>query len=452
VFTTHPDPESAFAETLALARRSPFYGRHLAAVDAVPLGDIARLPVTTKDDLRRETPFGMIAVPREELWHYHESTGTTGQPIACWYRKEEFAIMGEAVASWFPEWQPGKIFLDRFPSFAPISFCIESALQRLGGCHIACGNLSWDVPFPRALDFLRTLRPQIIACLPLEMFLLWELAAALGIDRERELDSLEMAILAGAPVPPAMRRIVARDWGVVVREIYGSNETLFLGASCEQGSLHLDTRLFVAEVLDPDTLAPVASGEPGVFTITHLGPKAMPLVRYLTRDMIRVVACACGRAEPAVELLGRQDEIVEYGGKRLFTNEILDCGYQLADAHGSRVFFAVLRDSGIVFRVEVDTTIRALDPAAVRAARDRLGAPLEAEPARRGDLLDPTALVRTPKVYKPTQIADWRKPGRKPASVMEALLEWPKMDLSTALAVLGRVLRTGRRRRALLKG
>jgi phenylacetate-CoA ligase len=450
-YVTHPDAEPLFRETVANARRAPFYADHLRDIGAVSLEEIGRLPLTTKDHLRDATPFGMVAVAREELWHYHESTGTTGQPIACWYRKEEFPIMGEALSRWFPEWTPGKIFLDRFPSFAPISFCIESALQRQGGCHIACGNLSWDVPFPRALEFLRTLRPQIIACLPLEIFLLWELARDLGVDAGREFDSLEMAVLAGAPVPTAMRRIVERDWRVTVREIYGSNETLFLGASCpERGTLHLDTRLFVAEVLDPDTLAPAEPGTPGVFTLTHIGPKAMPLVRYLTRDMVRVIPCGCGRPEPAVELLGRQEEIARWGSRRLYTSEILDVGYRLAEAHDSRIFFAVLRESGVCFRVEVEGG--ALDPRAVRAASEALGVAVTAEPARRGDLLDPTALVRTPKVYKPTQIADWRKPGRKPASVMEALIEWPRMNGSTAFKVLGRIARTTSARRRILRG
>jgi phenylacetate-CoA ligase len=452
VYATHPDAEALLRETVAVARRAPFYGEHLKKSDARSLAELDRLPVTTKDHLRKATPFGMVAVPREELWHYHESTGTTGQPIACWYRKEEFAIMGESVGRWFPEWTPGKIFLDRFPSFAPISFCIESALQLQGGCHIPCGNLSWDVPFPRALEFLRTLRPQIIACLPLEMFLLRELALTLGIDPAREFDSLEMALLAGAPLPGAMRRVVERDWRVTVREIYGSNETLFLGASCQRGTLHLDTRLFIAEVLDPQTLKPVGAGEAGVFTLTHLGPKAMPLVRYLTRDMIRVVPCACGRPEPAIELLGRQDEIAELDGKRLHTADILDCGYDLAEAHGSRVFFAVIRPADVVFCVEVDGPRPVIDARAVRLASDKLGVRVRAEAARRGDLLDPTALVRTPKVYKPTQIADWRRPGRKAASVMEALLEWPKMDAATGLKILGRVMRTRLRRRRLMQG
>ena len=449
MYTTRPDAERLLAETISAARRAPFYARHLAGAEIGSIAEIGRLPVTTKEDLRRATPFDMIAVPREELWHYHESTGTTGEPIACWYRKEEFATMGEAVASWFPEWRPGKIFLDRFPSFAPISFCIESALQLRGGCHIPCGNLSWDVPFPRALEFLRTLRPHIMSCLPLEMFLLWELAHTLGIDPRAELDSLEMAVLAGAPLSGAMRRMVERDWRLQVREIYGSNETLFLGASCERQSLHLDTRLFIAEVLDPATLEPVAPGHAGVLTLTHLGPKAMPLVRYLTRDIIRVLSCECGRAEPAIELLGRQDDVAQYGDRRLYTAEILDAGYDLADAHGSRVFFAVLRESDVVYRVEVESGT--LDPRAITLASERLGVPVVAEPARRGDLLDPTALVRTPKVYKPTQIADWRRAGRKPASVMEALLEWPTMGPGTALKILGRVLRTSSARRRLGK-
>jgi phenylacetate-CoA ligase len=452
VYTTHPDAEALLRDTVELARRSPFYAEHLKGVEARSLSELGRLPFTTKQNLRDSSPFGMIAVPREELWHYHESTGTTGEPIACWYRVEEFHTMGEAVGRWFPEWVPGKICLDRFPSFAPISFCIESALQRRGGCHIPCGNLSWDVPFPRALDFLRTLRPHVIACLPLEMFLLRELALTLGIDRSRELDSLETAVLAGAPLPSTMRAIVERDWRVTVREIYGSNETLFLGASCERSSLHLETRLFVAEVVDPDTRAPVEAGRPGVFAFTHLGPRAMPLVRYLTRDMLRVVPCPCGRPEPAVELLGRQDEIVEYQGKRLYPTEILDCGYQLAEAHGSQIFFAIVRDRGIAFRVEVDGAGRSLDPRALRAAGERLGVPVVGEAAARGDLLDPTALVRTPKVYKPTQLADWRNARRKPASLMEALLEWPQMNAATGLRVLGRVLRTRASRRRLLRG
>jgi phenylacetate-CoA ligase len=248
-----------------------------------------------------------------------------------------------------------------------------------------------------------------------------------------------------------MRRIVERDWNVRVKEIYGSNETLFLGASCERGKLHLDTRLFVAEVLELDGSGAVPDGMPGVLTITHLGPKAMPLVRYLTRDMVRVVTCECARPEPAIELLGRQDEIADYGGRRLYTNEILEVGYELAEAHASRIFFAVLREAGITFRVEVDEPGKGLDVRAVAAARDRLSVPVDGEAVRRGDLLDPGALVRTPRVYKPGQIVDWRTSPRKSLTIMEALLEWPRMGAGTALQVVGRVARTAWRRRALLR-
>ena len=445
-YTTHPDAGTALRETIDLARRAPFYREHLAKIRGETLTD---LPPTTKDHLRSATPWDMIAVPREELWHYHESTGTTGEPIACWYRKEEFRIMGEAVARWFPEFTPGTILLNRFPGFAPISFCIESAIQIRGACHIPSGNLAWDVPFPRAVGFLKTLRPQIIATLPLEMFFIWRLAEALGLDPKRDLDSLETAILAGAPLPPAMKRMVERDWGARVREIYGSNETLFLGASCEKGALHLETSLFLAEVLDPDRLEAVPEGEPGILTITHLGPKAAPLVRYLTRDFIRVVPCACGRPEPAVELLGRQDETASYGGKRLFTSQILEAGYRLAERVGARIFFAVVRESGVVFRIELDDPRRPIEADATAEASAVLGVPVQAEGAPIGDVFDPTALIRTPQVYKPSQVASWIGAERKPLTILENLIRWPSMDARGLVELLSRRWRVAKRRRQL---
>jgi phenylacetate-CoA ligase len=448
-YTTHPDAGAALRETIELARRAPFYRDHLGSVRGESL---QALPFTTKEDLRAASPWGMIAVPREKLWHYHESTGTTGEPIACWYRQEEFGIMGKAVARWFPELGPGTILLNRFPGFAPISFCFESAIQLNGACQIPSGNLAWDVPFPRAVGFLKTVRPQMIATLPLEMFFLWRLAEAMGIDPQRELDSLETAILAGAPLPPAMKRMVERDWGVRVREIYGSNETLFLGASCEKGSLHLETSLFIAEVVDATTLQPVREGEPGILVVTHLGPKAAPLVRYLTRDYVRVFPCECGRAEPAIEQLGRQDEVAAYGGKTLFTSQVLDAGYRLAERSGARIFFAVVKESGVVFRIEREDPRAPIDPEAIKEASAALGTPVFAEGALIGDVFDPTALIRTPQVYKPSQIASWIGAERKPLTILENLIRWPTVDRKGLVELLARRWRVARRRRQLRRG
>src|SRR5688572_11163046 len=86
VYVTRPDADLALTESIALARRSPFYRDHLAAVPAVrSVEELGSLPLTTKQHLRDASPWGMIACDRTDLWHYHESTGTTGEPIACWY-------------------------------------------------------------------------------------------------------------------------------------------------------------------------------------------------------------------------------------------------------------------------------------------------------------------------------------------------------------------------------
>jgi phenylacetate-CoA ligase len=450
-YTTHPDAGAAFDATLELARRAPLYRDRLPALGPGGLERLASLPLTTKEDLRAASPWGLVAVPREELWHYHESTGTTGDPIACWYAKGEFEAMGEAIGRWYPEFSAGKIFLSRFPGFAPISFCIEAGIQRTGACLIPSGNLSWDVPFTRAIAFLKTLRPQILGTLPLEMFFLWRLAESLGVDPARELDSLETVLLGGAPLPPAMRRRIARDWGVRVREIYGSNETLFLGASCERDRLHLDTRLFVAEVLEPNGTEPVAEGTPGIFTLTHLGTKAMPLVRYSTRDVIRVVSCECGRVEPAIEQLGRQDELVTVAGRTLHSADVLEAGYRLVERAGARIFFALIRASGVLYRVEQTDPRRPIPREAIDDARSVLDVPVAAEGVPIGDVFDPTALVRTPQLYKPSQIASWIGAERKPLTILENLVRWPEMDFRTLRDLAGRRLRVLRRRRRLAR-
>lgn len=448
-YTTHPDPAAALAATVDLARRAPFYRDRLPAAAGFSLERLVELPLTTKEDLRKSTPWGLLAVPKEELWHYHESTGTTGEPIACWYRKGELDVMGDKVSRWYPEFSSGKILLNRFPGFAPISFCVEAAIQRSGACLIPSGNLSWDVPFTRAVGFLKTLRPEILATLPLEMFFLWRLAEAMGVDPRTELTSLETALLGGAPLPPAMRRRIEKDWGLHVREIYGSNETLFLGASCEHDRLHLETSLFVVEVLDPEAHRPVSPGSPGVLVLTHLGLKAAPLVRYDTRDVVRVVACSCGRPEVAIELLGRQDELVTIGGTRLSTAAVLEAGYRLVERLDARMFFAVIRPEGVLFRVEVPDPWRALDPAPVAEAASTLGVRTEAEGVPEGDVFDPTALIRTPQLYKPSQIASWIGVERKPLTILENLIRWPKVDLKGLKDLAGRRWRIARRRRQL---
>ncbi|HVM97283.1 MAG TPA: hypothetical protein VMT89_12895, partial [Candidatus Acidoferrales bacterium] len=254
-------------------------------------------------------------------------------------------------------------------------------------------------------------------------------------------------------LPPAMRRVIEKDWNVRVVEIYGSNETLLMGVGCTAGRLHLCHDLLEFEVLDPQTQQPVATGEPGVLTVTSLVHEALPLVRYFTGDMVRVShqPCGCGRPGSTAECLGRYSEALEYGGVRITPYELLDAAYDFADHLDTRIFFIVVLKRGLRLLIEVDNPERCRGSAPERNLVNRLQVPVQVEYVRENEVLDRSALFRGPKIYKPNQIADWRSGGRQPITMMEALLEWPKYDKRTIAHLIKRQLGGRRRRKRYLK-
>ena len=438
-------------DAIERARRSAFYARHLEGVRFD--GDLSRLPLTTKEHLRDASPFGMLAVPAAKAWHYHESSGTTGEPISTWCGLDELRRMAAIVVRMVPELGRDTILLNRFPLFAPVSFVFEEAMRLAGACHIAAGNMTWDVPFDRALGFIRRLGVTAMSVLPLEPILLREVALMQGLDMAEESASLEVIFAGGAVLPPGMRRVLEKDWGARVVEIYGSNETMLMGVGCTQGRLHLCDELLEFELLDPVTNRPVAVGEPGVVTITSLVHEAMPLVRYVTGDYARLTgeSCTCGEPGPVAQVFGRYEEMIEIGGVRAMSYDVLDAAYDFADRFGSRAFFVLVRRRGLHLLVEVPDPAGAADLEAERRLAERIGLPVTVEYLRHNEVLDRTAMFRGPKIYKPSQIADWRGAARKSITIMEALLEWPRYDRSTLYHLALRQLRNARRRRRLLK-
>lgn len=450
---TDGERDQSVRDAIARARRSAFYARHLDSVECDGVADLPRLPLTRKEHLRDESPYGMLAVPPEKAWHYHETSGTTGEPIATWCGLSEVQRMGAIVHAMVPELSTPTVLLNRFPLFAPVSFVFEEALRHAGACHIAAGNLSWDVPFSRVLDFIKRLKVTALSSLPLEPILLRELAHVEGLDLRRDLGSLQVIFAGGAILPPALRRVIEADWGARVVEIYGSNETLLMGVGCTAGRLHLCHELMEFEVLDPHTHHPVPPGQTGVLTVTSLVHEVLPLVRYFTEDLVRVSAqpCSCGRPGWTAECLGRLGDVIEQDGASATQYELLDAAYECAEQLGTRAFFIVVLRHGLRLLIEVANPTQARGSAAERQLRQRLPLPIQVEYLRENDVLDRSALFRGPKVYKPSQVSDWRVPGRKTITIMEALLEWPRFDASTVLHIIQRQIRNGLRRRRLLR-
>ena len=438
-------------EAIEYARRSELYARRLAGIAFD--GDLTQLPLTTKADLRDVTPFGMLAVPPAKAWHYHESSGTTGEPISTWCGLKELGMMAAIVRRMAPELSRDTILLNRFPLFAPVSFVFEEALRQAGACHIAAGNMTWDVPFDRALGFIPRLGVTAMSVLPLEPILLREVALMQGLDMRRIASTVEVIFAGGAVLPPAMRHILEKDWGARVVEIYGSNETMLMGVSCIEGRLHLCDELLEFEVLDPVSHQPMPRGERGILTITSLVHEVMPLVRYSTGDYVSLSdeICPCGERGPVASVFGRYEEVIEIGGRRSTAYDVLDAAYEFADRLGTRAFFVLVRRRGLHLLIEVDDPKRPRDAAAERRLSERAGLPFTVEYLGHNDVLDRSAMFRTPKIYKPSQVSDWRGNGRKTITIMEALLEWPKFDARTLWHLVLRQVRNARRRGRITK-
>jgi phenylacetate-CoA ligase len=449
------DRDLLLRDAVERARASAFYAEHLRDHRVADRGDLKGLPLTEKRHLREAGPFGMLAVPPAKAWHYHESSGTTGEPISTWCGLAELRRMAEIVRRLTPELADDTILLNRFPLFAPVAFVFEEALRLAGGCHIPAGNMTWDVPFDRAIDFIRRLGATALASLPLEPILLFELARELRLDPARDLATLEVIFLGGAVLPPALRRRIEQDWGARVVEIYGSNETMLMGVGCKRGRLHLCEELLELEVLDPRSNAPVAPGEIGVLTVTSLVHQVMPLVRYSTGDLVRLdrEPCPCGRPGPTAQVLGRAEETIRYGERSAFAYDVVDAAYEIAERLGTRIFFAVLLHRHLHLLLEVDNPTNAnaahRDTALGRELSARLGLPVTVEYLPIGEVLDRSALLRTPRIYKPSVLADWRMASRRPVTIMEAILEWPRFDVRTLGHLVRRGIRAARRRRRL---
>jgi phenylacetate-CoA ligase len=438
---------------IARARGSEFYASHLQGYELNRKEDLASLPLTFKHHLTAASPYGMLVVPPHHAWHYHETSGTTGEPISTWCGLPELQAMGAIVCDMVPELAEPTTLLNRFPLFAPVSFVFEEAMRKANACHIAAGNLSWDVPFSRALDFIRRLRATAFSSLPLEPILLRELALVEGLDLQRDLGSLKVIFLGGAILPPAMRKVIEADWGARVVEIYGSNETLLMGVGCPSGRLHLCEDLLEIEIVDPQTYEPIAAGEAGVVTVTSLVHTVMPLVRYFTGDLVRVGAdsCDCGHPGRTAQVFGRYDDVIRQGPASITHYELLDAAYEFAEALKTRTFFVVVLRTGLRLLIEVGDPAAKQGHPAEAALRRRVSLPIEVEYLRENDVMDRSALFRGPRIYKPSQISDWRGEGRKAITIMEALLEWPRFDRQTIWHLVKRQARNALRRRRFMK-
>lgn len=316
--------------TVAQAARSPHYGRLFEKQGITPeslesLDDLRRLPLTTKQDLRDSYPFGMLAVPREEVVRMHHSSGTTGMATAVFHTAADVERWADLVARCLHMvgLRPGDVFQNMM-SYGLFTggLGLHYGAEKLGAVVIPIGAGNSR----RQVEFMRIFGTAAIHIIPSYAM------ALLGTFEEMDVDPrslpLRLAVGGAEPYSEGMRARLQEAWGVTFYNCYGLSEMCGPGVAFEcpeQQGLHVWEDAYYAEVLEPETGEPVEDGETGELVLTSLTREAMPLIRYRTRDLTSFAPapCPCGRTHRRLSRIqGRTDDMLIVKGVNIFPLQI----------------------------------------------------------------------------------------------------------------------------------
>ena len=309
--------------------RVPFYRRKMDERGVRPehmkrLKDIELLDFTVKNDLRDNYPYGLFAVPMDDVVRVHASSGTTGRPIVAGYTREDLANWSECVARMATAGGAKKSDIAQISFGYGLftgAFGLHQGLEKIGATvvPISSGNTERQIMLMR--DFGSTL---LIATPSYAMYLA---EVAEKMDAMGDI-KLRVGLFGAEASTAAMRRELERRWGILATENYGLTEVMGPGVSgeCEHKcGMHINEDFFLCEIIDPDTGRALPPGEAGEMVITPLTKWAMPILRYRTRDITRLLPepCACGRTMMRMEpCKGRTDDMLIIRGVNLFPSTI----------------------------------------------------------------------------------------------------------------------------------
>ncbi|WP_217907243.1 methyltransferase domain-containing protein [Massilia sp. BJB1822] len=307
------------------AAASPFYRRWYTVRPLASLDELATLGFTSKEDLRTEYPYGLLAVAPERLTRYAESTGTTGGVNAGFVTARDWSTNQFCVAlAWAELLGRHDIMAVAVPyELSYVGADIDRVAELLGASVLAVGTNNRLCPWTRLLALLRSHQVTTLVCAPIRALRLAALAAEQGIDLRRDL-AVRRIVCVGEALSPARKAYIEGLWGASVYNHYGMTEAMAVALPCRQGQLHLAEQRFVFEVINPDSGAVLPPGATGELVLTTLAQEAMPLVRYRTGDLVRIDAspCACGSAHARLVHLGRVQDRVGAAGQRFHIGEL----------------------------------------------------------------------------------------------------------------------------------
>ena len=332
---TRPEIEKLQLErlqkTVLHCMNSPFYKKrfeenNLKPEDIKSLDDLRKIPFTTKQDLRDTYPFGIASVPLEKATRLHSSSGTTGNPTVILHTQKDLDEWANAVARCLHMvgLRPTDVFQNSsgYGMFTG-GLGFQYGAERLGMLTVpaAAGNTK------RQIKFMTDFGTTAVHAIPSYAARIYEVMEEMGIDPRRD-TKLKTLIIGAEPHSEEQRRRIEEMLGVKAYNSFGMSEMCGPGVAfecTEQNGLHIWEDYYIVEIVDPETLEPVAEGEVGELVLTTINREAMPLLRYRTRDLTRVLPgeCPCGRHHKRLDRMkGRSDDMIILKGVNIFPIQI----------------------------------------------------------------------------------------------------------------------------------
>jgi phenylacetate-CoA ligase len=296
--------------------------------DIQTLKDLQKLPFTIKQDMRDNYPYGLFAVPRKELLRIHASSGTTGKPTVVGYTQNDLDVWREcvariAVAGGATDEDVAQICFG-YGMFTG-ALGLHNGLEKVGAAIVpsSTGNTQ------KQLMYMKDFETTLLVATPSYAMRIAEVALEMGLDPKKDL-KVKSLVLGSELMTEAMRNELYKVWGedVNLTQNYGMSELMGPGVSgecLELNGMHINEDHFIAEVIDPKTGQVLPAGEKGELVITCITKEALPLIRYRTRDITRLMyePCPCGRTTARMEnLSGRTDDMLKIRGVNVFPSQI----------------------------------------------------------------------------------------------------------------------------------
>ena len=394
-------------DTIGRAQKSFYYGKlfkekGLNINSVKSLNDINKFPFTNKDNLREHWPYGFVVVPKEELVRMHSSSGTTGRATVVFHTVKDIAVWANLLARCM--YMAGMRKSDVFQNMMTYGLFtgglgFHYGAEKIGALVIPAGAGNSKRQIQLMIDFATT----VIHVIPSYALHLSIVFSELKVDPRKD-TKVKIAFLGAEPHTEKMRKKIEEIYGYKAFNSYGLSEMNGPGVAFEcpyQEGMHIWEDSFLVEIIDLNTLQPVADGVEGELVMTTLQREGMPLIRYRTKDLTRIIpeACACGRTHRRIERIkGRTDDMLILKGVNIFPMQVEK---KLMEIEGVGTNFLIVLDregfnDSLTVKVEVNKKYFSGDMKQLDALRKKIVEGLKSEilVTPKVDLVEPDSIPK----------------------------------------------------------